>query len=80
MTIKEPSDLEKLEIITKFEYARDARSHSEVMSYIFNQLEIRDTKTQEKLFALTKTLDLQESDEETLMQFVEDNMKFIRSK
>lgn len=77
MVVEEPSTEEKTEIQTNFEYQLQARSLFDVMTDIFKRLKIDDSQTQEKFFDLAKVMGLEESDEETLLQFVQENLKFI---
>lgn len=77
MIIDEPSDAEKKRIRTRFEYRIKKLSHYDMMMEIFKKLKI-DKKYHDKLFQATQQLDMIESDEETLTDFVRDNVKYMK--
>lgn len=78
MIIDEPSDDEKKNIRTRFEYRIKRMSHYDMMMEIFQKLKI-DKKYHDKLFQATQQLDMIESDEETLTEFVRDNIKYLKN-
>lgn len=79
MIIDEPSAEEKERIRTRFQYSLKKLSHYDLMMEIFKKLSV-DKKFHERLFAMTQQMDLIESDEETLIEFIKDNLKYLRGK
>ena len=77
MIIKEPSEQEKEKIRTRFRYSLKKISHYDLMINIFKSLKI-EKKFHDKLLRATQHLDMIESDEETLVEFVKDNFKYIK--
>lgn len=78
MIIDEPSEAEKKRIRTRFEYRVKRMSHYDIMMDVFKKLKI-DKQYHDKLFQATQQFDMIESDEETLTEFVRDNIKYIKS-
>jgi len=76
MIIAEPNEEEKVKIRTRFEYRIRKHSHFDIMNAIFKELEV-DAKYHSKLMNLTKQAELIEQDEETLTEFVQDNLKYL---
>jgi superfamily I DNA and RNA helicase len=79
MIIDEPSAAEKERIRTRFQYSLKKLSHYDLMMEIFKKLRV-DKKFHERLFAMTQQMDLIESDEETLTEFIKDNLKYLKEK
>lgn len=79
MIIDEPSEAEKKRIRTRFKYNLKKMSYYDLMITIFKKLKI-EKKYQDKLFTVTQQLDMIDSDEETLTDFVKDNFKYIKEK
>ncbi len=77
MVIDEPSETEKKKIRTRFETRLKKESHYDIMMSIFKKLKV-DKKHYDKLFQTTQQLDMIESDEETLTEFVKDTLKYIK--
>ena len=77
MVIQEPTEAEKKKIRTSFEYRLKKMSHYELMMVIFKKLKV-EKKLHDKLFQATQQFDMIESDEETLTEFVKDNLKYIK--
>lgn len=77
MVIDEPSEPEKKKIRTRFEYRMKKLSHYDLMMEIFKKLRV-DKKKYDKIFQTTQQLDMIESDEETLTEFVKDTLKYIK--
>ena len=77
MIIQEPSESEKSTIRTKFEYQIKQRSFYDRISEVFSTLEIQ-TKYREKLTALAQQMDMADSESDTLIQFVKDNLKYLK--
>lgn len=77
MVIEEPTEDEKKRIRTSFEYRLKKISHYELMMGIFKNLKV-PKKFHDKLFQATQQFDILESDEETLTEFVKDNLKYIK--
>lgn len=77
MIIDEPSAAEMRKIRMRFEYRIKKQSHYDMMMDIFAKLKI-DKKYHDKLFQATQQLDMIESDEETLTEFIKDNLKYIK--
>jgi hypothetical protein len=77
MVISEPSVAEKRKIRTRFKYNLKKLSHYDLMMEIFKKLKV-DKKYQTKLFQATQQMDLLESDEDTLTDFIKDNLKYIK--
>jgi superfamily I DNA and RNA helicase len=76
MTIQEPSEEEKERIRTRFKYSLKKLSHYDLMIEIFKKLKV-GKKYQDKLLQATQQMDMIESDEETLTEFIKDNYKYI---
>jgi superfamily I DNA and RNA helicase len=79
MIIDEPSEKEKDKIRTRFKYSLKKISHFDLMMEIFKKLKI-DKKYQDKLLAATQQMEMIESDEETLIEFIKDNLKYVKEK
>ena len=79
MVIQEPTEVEKEKIRTSFKYRIKKESHYELMMKIFKRLKV-DKKYHDKLFKVTQQLDMIEGDEETLTEFIKDNLKYIKEK
>jgi superfamily I DNA and RNA helicase len=79
MVIEEPTEAEKKKIRTRFEHRLKRLSHYDIMMGIFKKLEV-DKIYHEKLFQATQQFDMIESDEETLKEFVESNLRFIKER
>lgn len=77
MVIKEPSESEKKKIRTRFEYRLKRLSHYDMMLEVFKELKV-DKKYHDKLFQAAKQFDMIESDMETLLAFIKDNLKYIK--
>ena len=77
MIIDEPSEEEKETIRTRFQYSLKKLSHYDLMEVIFKELNV-EKKHQEKLSQATVQMDMFESDEDTLKEFVKDNLKYIK--
>lgn len=78
MVIDEPSESEKTQIRTRFEYRLKNISHYDLMMGIFKTLGV-DKKNQDKLLNLTQQMEMLESDAETLTEFIKDNLKYIKN-
>ena len=78
MVIDEPSESEKTQIRTRFEYRLKNISHYDLMMGIFKTLGV-DKKNQDKLLNLTQQMEMLESDSETLTEFIKDNLKYIKN-
>jgi hypothetical protein len=76
MTIQEPTEDEKERIRTRFKYSLKKLSHYDLMIEIFKKLKV-GKKYQDKLLQATQQMDMIESDEETLTEFIKDNYKYI---
>ncbi len=76
MTINEPTEEEKKNIQTRFQYSLKKLSHYDLMLKIFKEQNI-EKKYHDKLFAAAKQMNMFESDIETLTNFVLDNLKYI---
>jgi superfamily I DNA and RNA helicase len=79
MIIQEPSDKEKERIRTRFKYSLKKLSHFDLMMEIFKELKI-EKKYQETLLQATQQMDMIESDQITLKEFVNDNLKYLKDK
>lgn len=77
MIIEEPSEEEKEKIRTRFMYSLKKLSHYDLMIEIFKDLKISN-KYHEKLFLATQQMDMLESDQETLTEFIKDNFKYLK--
>jgi superfamily I DNA and RNA helicase len=77
MIIQEPSEEEKEKIRTRFKYSLKKLSHYDLMMEIFKKLKVIK-KHQDKLLQATQQMDMIESDEETLTEFIKDNLKYIK--
>ena len=77
MVIKEPSPIEKNSIRTRFEGTLKTISHYDTMLKIFKNLGIEE-KFHDKLLKMTHDFEMVDSDEETLMDFVKHNKKFLK--
>lgn len=77
MIIQEPSEAEIKKIRTRFKYSLKKLSHYDLMMEIFKNLKV-DKKYQDKLLQATQQMDMIESDEETLTEFIKDNLKYIK--
>jgi len=77
MVIKEPTEKEKEKIRTRFKYSLRKLSHYELMQKIFKELAV-EKQLHDKLFQLTQQMDMLESDEETLREFIKDNLKYVK--
>lgn len=78
MIIEEPSEREKEKIRTRFKYSLKKLSHYDLMMEIFRELRV-GTKYHEKLLSATQQMDMLESDQETLTEFIKDNLKYLKS-
>ena len=76
MIVTEPTDKEKELIRTRFESKVAKMSHYDLMISIFKKLKI-DKKYHQKLLTATHQLDMVEKDEETLIEWVRDNSKYL---
>ncbi len=79
MIIEEPSEEEKKTIRTRFKYSLKKLSHYDLMMEIFKKLKV-DKKYQQKLLDAVQQMDMIESDEETLREFIKDNLKYIKER
>lgn len=79
MIIDEPSDAEKEKIRTRFKYSLKKLSHYDLMMEIFKKLKV-EKMYQEKLISLTMQMDMIDEDEETLIDFVTHNIRFLKEK
>ncbi|MBZ9627451.1 ATP-binding domain-containing protein [Psychroflexus sp. CAK1W] len=79
MVIQEPSKKEKETIQTRFKYSLKKLSHFDLMMEIFKELKV-DKKYQDTLMQATQQMDMIESDQSTLKEFVKDNLKYIKGK
>lgn len=79
MVINEPTDSEKKKIRTKFEYRRKRLSHYDLMMSVFDRLSI-DKQYHDKIFKVTREFEMIDNDEDTLIEFVRDNMKYLKEK
>jgi len=79
MVIQEPSKKEKETIQTRFKYSLKKLSHFDLMMEIFKELKV-DKKYQDTLLQATQQMDMLESDQSTLKEFVKDNLKYIKGK
>ncbi|TCD26320.1 DNA helicase [Pedobacter psychrodurus] len=77
MVIKEPSTREKKLIRTRFEYNLKNISHYDLMKKIFDLLKV-EKKYHDKLIKISQEMDMGEEDEDTLVEFVKDNIKYIK--
>lgn len=77
MVIQEPTEAEKVKIRTRFKNSLRKLSHYELMQKIFKSLKV-EKQYHDKLFQLTQQMDMLESDEETLSDFIKDNLKYIK--
>lgn len=79
MVIQEPSKKEKETIQTRFKYSLKKLSHFDLMVEIFKELKV-DKEHQDTLLKATRHMDMIESDQSTLKEFVKDNLKYIKGK
>ncbi|MDL2141618.1 DEAD/DEAH box helicase [Flavobacterium collinsii] len=79
MIIQEPSQEEKEKIGTRFKYSLKKLSHFDLMMEIFKELKV-EKKYQETLLQATQQMDMIESDQSTLKEFVNDNLKYLKDK
>ncbi len=79
MVIQEPTEAEKEKIRTRFKYSLKKLSHFDLMMEIFKELKI-EKKYQDKLLQATQQMDMIESDQLTLKDFVKDNLKYVKGK
>jgi plasmid rolling circle replication initiator protein Rep len=79
MIIQEPSEEEKERIRTRFKYSLKKLSHFDLMMEIFKELKV-EKKYQETLLQATQQMDMIESDQMTLKEFVNDNLKYLKDK
>lgn len=79
MVIQEPTEIEKEKIRTRFKYSLKKLSHFDLMMEIFKELKI-EKKYQDKLLQATQQMDMIESDQLTLKDFVKDNLKYVKVK
>lgn len=79
MIIEEPSRAEKKRIRTRFKYNLKKLSAYDRLNKIFLDLKI-EKKYHDKLFQTTQQMDMFDSDEETLTEFIIDNLKYIKVK
>jgi superfamily I DNA and RNA helicase len=79
MIIQEPSQEEKEKIGTRFKYSLKKLSHFDLMMEIFKELKV-EKKYQETLLQATQQMDMIESDQITLKEFVNDNLKYLKDK
>lgn len=77
MVIQEPSEDEKEKIRTRFKYSLKKLSHYDLMMEIFKELSV-EKKYQDKLLQATQQMDMIESDQLTLKEFIQDNLKYIK--
>lgn len=77
MVIQEPSEEEKEKIRTRFKYSLKKLSHFDLMMEIFKELKV-EKKYQDKLLQATQQMDMIESDQLTLKEFIQDNLKYIK--
>lgn len=77
MVIQEPSEEEKEKIRTRFKYSLKKLSHYDLMMEIFKELSV-EKKYQDKLLQATQQMDMIESDQLTLKEFIQDNLKYIK--
>lgn len=78
MTIKEPNVDEKTDINTRFEYEYKSISHYDLMMKIFGDLKI-DEKYHARLFSISQEMNMLESEEDVLKEFIAFNFKFINT-
>lgn len=79
MVIEEPSEEEKESIQTRFKYSLKKLSHFDLMMEIFKELHV-EKKYQDTLLQATQQMDMIESDQSTLKEFVKDNLKYVKGK
>ncbi|MGN6267229.1 MAG: DEAD/DEAH box helicase [Ginsengibacter sp.] len=79
MIIQEPSDEEKEKIRTRFKYSLKKMSHYDLMMEIFKKLKV-EKRFHDKLLQTTQQMDMIESDEETLTDFIKDNFKYLKER
>ena len=79
MVIQEPSEAEKQKIQTRFKYSLKKLSHFDLMMEIFKELKV-EKKYQDTLLKATQQMDMIESDQSTLKEFIKDNLKYIKEK
>lgn len=79
MIIQEPSEEEKERIRTRFKYSLKKLSHFDLMMEIFKELKV-EKKYQDTLLQATQQMDMIESDQITLKEFVNDNLKYLKDK
>lgn len=79
MIIQEPSEKEKETIRTRFKYSLKKLSHFDLMMEIFKELKV-EKRYQETLLQTTQQMDMIESDQITLKEFVNDNLKYLKGK
>ncbi|MDU9047780.1 MAG: ATP-binding domain-containing protein [Candidatus Electrothrix sp. Rat3] len=77
MVIKEPSEEEKKKIRTRFKYSLKKLSHYDLMMKIFKELKV-EKRYQDKLLQATQQMDMIESDQIILKEFIKDNLKYIK--
>lgn len=77
MIIEEPSEQEKARIRTRFKTRLKNMSHYDIMLKIFEDLKV-NKKHHNKILQATQQFDMIESDYETLKEFVNDNLKYIK--
>lgn len=77
MKIESPSESEKIEIRTKFELQTKQQSLYERMTDVFKKLRV-DKKYQEKLRQASTQFEMSEYDTETLVDWVNDMLKYIK--
>ncbi len=77
MVIQEPSVEEKEKIRTRFQYSLKKLSQYDLMMEIFKELKV-EKKYQDKLLQATQQMDMIESDQLTLKEFIKDNLKYIK--
>ncbi|WP_201565912.1 DEAD/DEAH box helicase [Psychrobacter immobilis] len=76
MLIHEPTDDEKINIQTRFNYIKQRKSHYDVMMDIFDELSI-EIKYRNKLLDMVKNTGLIEADKKVLIRFVNNNKEFL---
>lgn len=76
MLIHEPTDDEKVNIQTRFNYIKQHKSHYDVMMEIFDELSI-EIKYRNKLLDMVKEIGLIEADKAKLMKFINNTKEFL---
>lgn len=76
MLIHEPTNDEKTNIQTRFNYIKQRKSHYDVMMEIFDELSI-EIKYRNKFLDMVKNTGLTESDKTVLIKFVNNNKEFV---